>query len=172
MRSRSFHPGWAILGAALFVLLSKVFVLDAAVVDGSSMRPTLEPGSLVLVLRCAYGLRSPSGHGYILRWAAPRRGDIVAAVNPRDGLPIVKRVGSVGPQTLAVDADRLVGPGLDAPLSAEEAVRFGRGIELSAGELILLGDNPLESLDSREYGPVPIEAVSGRVLSFGKWARS
>ena len=171
MRERKFRPGWAILAAAILLFLLKAFVLDAAVVDGPSMRPTLEPGSLVLVLRCAYGLRSPSGRGYLLRWARPRRGEVVAAASPRDGLPVVKRVAAAGPTLLSVAAGRLVGTALDAALTAEQAGRIGGELALPAGALFLLGDNPPESLDSRDYGPVPIEAVSGRVILFGRWPR-
>ena len=172
MRSRRFRPGWAILAAVLLALLAKAFILDGAVVDGPSMRPTLEPGGFVLVLRCAYGLPSPFGASYIVRWATPRRGDVVAAASPRDGLQVVKRVAAVGPATLSVAAGRLLGPGLDAALSPDQASTWGRGLELPSGRLFLLGDNPPQSLDSRDYGSVPIEAVSGRVLLFGRWARS
>ena len=172
MRSRRFRPGWAILAAALLVLFAKAFVLDAAIVDGPSMRPTLEPGGLVIVLRCAYGLRSPFGSGYILRWASPRRGDVVAAASPRDGLPVVKRVAAAGPATLSVAAGRLLGPGLDAALSPDQATRMDGGLVIPAGTVFLLGDNPPQSLDSRDYGSVAIEAVSGKVLLFGRWARS
>jgi signal peptidase I len=171
MRSRKLRPGWAILAAALLVLFVKVFVLDAAVVEGRSMLPTLVPGTLILVLRCAYGLPSPSGYGYLVRWARPRRGEVVAAASPRDGLPVVKRVAAAGPIALMAAAGRLIGPGLDAPLSDEQAQRIGRALELPALSCFLLGDNPLESLDSRDYGSVPIEAVSGRVLFFGRWAQ-
>jgi signal peptidase I len=172
MRSRRFRPGWAILAAALLVLVAKAFVLDAAVVDGPSMRPTLEPGGLVFVLRCAYGLRSPFGNGYFVRWGSPRRGEVVAAASPRDGLPVVKRVAAAGPATLSVAAGRLIGPGLDASLSPDQASRLEGGLEIPAGRLFLLGDNPSESLDSRDYGSVAVEAVSGKVLLFGRWARS
>jgi signal peptidase I len=166
MRSRNLRPGRAILLAVLLLFLGKAFVLDGAVVDGRSMLPTLGPGNFVLVLRCAYGLRSPSGSGYFIRWASPRRGEVVAAASPRDGLPVVKRVAAAGPVFLYVAAGRLVGPALDAPLSSEQAARLGRSLELPESTCFLLGDNPPESLDSRDYGPVPIEAVSGRVLLF------
>lgn len=175
MRSRRLRPGWAILAALLLVVLVKALVLDVAVVDGRSMLPTLTPGSIVLVLRCAYGLPSPSGSGYLFAWAAPRRGEVVAAASPRDGLPVVKRVAAAGPATLRTAAGRLLGPGLDLPLSADQEGRIvaalGPALELPAGELFLAGDNPPESLDSRDYGGVPIEAVSGRVLLFVRWAR-
>jgi signal peptidase I len=172
MRSTRFRPGGAILAAALLFLLVKGFILDAAVVDGRSMLPTLEPGSLVLVLRCAYGLRYPVGSGYLLRWAGPRRGQVIAAASPRDGLPIVKRVAAAGPGTLKATAGRLLGPGLDAPLTREQASRIGETLRVPAGSVFLLGDNPGESLDSREYGPVAIENVSGRVLFFHRLVRS
>jgi len=97
---------------------------------------------------------------------------VVAAFNPRDGLPVVKRVAAVGPRSLSVVAGRLLGPALDAPLSPDQERRLGSGLELPALYLFLLGDNPPESLDSRDYGGVPIEAVSGRVLLFGARARS
>jgi signal peptidase I len=171
MPPRKLRPGWAIFSAALLLLITKAFVLDVAVVDGPSMFPTLKPGAFILVLRCAYGLRSPTGLGYLVRWASPRRGDVVAATNPRDGLPIVKRVAARGPIRLSTAAGRLVGPALDAPLSSEQAARIGGELKLSADYLFLLGDNPSESLDSRDYGPVWIEAVSGRVLLLRKWAR-
>ena len=172
MRSRTFRPGWAILAAALLFIGAKAFVLDVAVVDGRSMRPTLESGSLVLVLRCAYGIRRPWGSGYILRYGAPRRGDIVAAASPRDGFAVVKRVAAAGPLKLSVAAGHLVGPGLDAPLSEDQAARLSDGVVLLPDAFYLLGDNPPESIDSRDYGAVPIEAVSGRVLLFGSRARS
>jgi signal peptidase I len=171
MRSIKSRPGWAILAAALLALALKVFVLDAAIVDGRSMLPTLRPGSLVLVLRCAYGLRSPSGSGYLFGWASPRRGDIVSAFNPRDGLPIVKRVAAAGPARLTTAAGRLLGPGLDASLSGEEEARIGSGLELGGRSYFLLGDNPPESLDSRDYGPVPLAAISGRVMLLAGRAR-
>lgn len=171
MKSRKFRPGWAILAAALLFLSVKAFVLDASVVDGDSMRPSLAPGSLVLVLRCAYGLRLPWASSYLLSWSSPKRGEIVFAASPRDGLPVVKRVAACGPSSLSVAAGHLLGPGLDAPLSNEQAERLASGLELPERSYFLLGDNPLDSLDSRDYGPVPIEAVSGRVLLFGSRAR-
>lgn len=176
MRSHVPRPLVAIIAAALLVLGIKAFILDVAVVDGRSMRPLLEPGELVLVLRCAYGLRAPFGPGYLCRWARPARGEVVAAANPRDGQAVVKRVAAAGPAALSVAAGRLLGPGLDAALSEEQAARLeeefaaGSGGRLPEGSVFLLGDNPTESIDSRDYGPLPVEALSGRVLLFARGA--
>jgi signal peptidase I len=164
MRTNRLRPGWAILAAVFLALFVKAFVLDAAVVDGRSMQPTLEPGSIVILLRCAYGLRLPTGSSYLLRWASPRRGDVIAAASPRDGLPVVKRVAAARPIALRSTAGHLLGPGLDAPLSKDQASWIGEALELPVGSVFLLGDNPPQSLDSRDYGPVSMEAVSGRIL--------
>lgn len=136
MRASRPRPALILLAALLVAAAAKAFVLDAAVVDGRSMLPLLAPGSVVLVLRCAYGLNLPSGGRYLLRWAEPGPGEVVAASSPRDGGPVVKRV----------------------------AYRVTDGF-------FLLGDNPRESVDSRDYGPVPPEALLGRVLLFGKGGR-
>ncbi|MDP3177994.1 MAG: signal peptidase I [Spirochaetaceae bacterium] len=169
MKSRTMRPGWAIASAVIAALVVKTFVLDAAIVDGTSMMPLLRQGSVVLVLRCAYGFRFPSRDGYLVRWKTPRRGDIVVARSPRDGSAVVKRVAAVGPIELPIVAGRLLGPGLDLPLSPE---RWGDRIVVEPGWLFLVGDNAQESVDSRDYGSVPIEAIAGRVVLFARWRKT
>jgi signal peptidase I len=149
----------------------KVFVLDAAVVDGRSMLPLLKPGGVVVVLRCAYGLRWPFGGGYILRWGEPRRGDVIAAVNPMDGKTVVKRVAAVGPALLRFEEGRLDGPGLELSLDPDAQDRWSRGLYLRRGQIFLLGENLPESIDSRIYGPVTVETVRGKVLLLPRWAK-
>ena len=74
-----------------------------------------------------------------LRW--PRRGSVVIVREPNSGILAVKRIAA--------------GPG--------DRVRTAPGIfVLAAHEAWLLGDNLDRSLDSRDYGPVPLEALVGR----------
>ena len=156
MRKHPFRPGLLVLATALGALAIKSFLFDLAVVEGRSMLPLLSDGGLVLVFRAAYGLRLPSFWGtkavYVFRWAAPRRGDIVAASSPRDGGAVVKRVAMEGPGFYP---------------SAIEGSPEALGIFVPSDSYILLGDNPLESIDSREYGAVPVEAIRGKVLLLG-----
>ncbi|MDA8425042.1 MAG: signal peptidase I [Treponema sp.] len=171
MARSSIRPGPAVLAAALIALAAKIFILDAAVVDGRSMLPLLKPGGVVLVLRCAYGLRWPFGGGYLLRWGTPRPGDVIAAVNPMDGKTVVKRAAAVGPVQLRFDEGRLVGPDLDLGLHGEAAERWSRGLYLRRGQVFLLGENLPESIDSRVYGPVTVDTVRGKVLLPPRWAK-
>ena len=83
-------------------------------VDGTSMRPSLEPGDRLLAVR-----------GLTLR-----RGDIVTVVDPRaPGRLLVKRVAAV----------------------------HDTGI-------VVLGDRPQASTDSRHFGAVPRALVRGKVV--------
>jgi nickel-type superoxide dismutase maturation protease len=100
----------ALAGAAAGVLRP----LGRVAVEGRSMRPTLEPGDrLLLVRRRTY-----------------RPGAIVAVADPRDGRLLVKRVE-------AVTAD---------------------------GWLVVAGDDPGASTDSRTFGPVPPSLVRGQAV--------
>lgn len=137
--------GGAIALATILALVARAFLVDLAVVEGRSMEPSFSRGSIVLVVRCAYGLRFPGPAGtYWLRWGRPRPGEIVMAYPKASGRRVVKRVESVGP----------------------EARGWGGTAEgrLPPGEVFLLGDNLRESRDSREYGPVDADDVAGRVV--------
>lgn len=111
MRRPLFAAG-ALLGAVVCLLgLRPVRRVEVA---GDSMRPTLEPGDRLLVLRRARA----------------RPGDLVTVPDPRDGSrTVVKRVASVS----------------------------GDGV-------VVVGDNPAQSTDSRVFGAVPAAAVRGRVV--------
>jgi signal peptidase I len=74
-----------------------------------------------------------------VRW--PRRGNIAVFHEPDTGLLAIKRVAA--------------GPG--------DRVRIEAGVlHLGPDEAWLLGDNSAVSIDSRRYGPVPLEALVGR----------
>jgi signal peptidase I len=81
----------------------------------------------------------------------PRRGSIVVFREPDTGILAIKRVA-------ARPGDR---------------VRISAGIlHLGPDQAWLLGDNGALSIDSRRYGPVPLEALVGRAwFRYGPWLR-
>ena len=110
--AKSLLAAGAVLGVVLSVLVLRP--VRRMEVGGESMRPTLEPGDRLLVLR---GPRA-------------RPGDLVAVADPRDASrTLVKRVASV-----------------------------------SGGGVLVVGDNPSGSTDSRAFGTVPATSVAGRVV--------
>ena len=86
----------AILGAFAAALLIKLFLFDFIIVEGSSMEPAIRSGSLLVVNRLQYGLRFPGQPGYIVRWAAPKEGELVVFYAPSGEIAVKRCGGFVG----------------------------------------------------------------------------
>lgn len=135
---------------ALGIAVAPLAVVHPARISGHSMEPTLRHGRVVWVLRA---------------WAAgkPQRGQVWMVASPEGAS--VKRV-------LALPGERLEwADGLLREAGRELAEpyvsRLDRGssgcLESGAGYLVL-GDNRSGSRDSRAWGPLPANALRGRVL--------
>jgi len=75
-------------------LVLKLFLLDFIIAEGNSMEPSIKSGSVLVVNRLQYGLRFPGQKGYLIRWSAPRPGDVVVFYSP-SGNVAVKRCGAL-----------------------------------------------------------------------------
>jgi signal peptidase I len=72
----------AILGAFVAAAIIKLFLFDFVVAEGNSMEPAIPNGSVLVVNRLQYGLRLPGRQGYLVRWAAPKQGELVVFYSP------------------------------------------------------------------------------------------
>jgi len=157
--------------AFIIALIFKTFALDLVIVRGESMTPTITPGTIALVWRCAYGIRLPFIRSYVVRWNPPIPGDIVVAEPSTDTLRrAVKRVFEVGPAYMHSEAGVLTGRGGTIPLPDSALAQLSGTTFILPDRLFLVGDNALVSFDSREYGPVPIEKIVGKVLLYSRGA--
>lgn len=144
--------------AVIFAALAVLWTLFAPLrVEGDSMLPGLHDGDRALVTRF---------------YARASRGDVVHI----DGFgPDGTTEGRYVKRVIAIEGDRvriefgraLVNDGAEqtaAPLLTSDAdVSLGE-ITVPPGHVYVLGDNRPVSLDSRFYGPVPLEAVAGRLV--------
>jgi signal peptidase I len=149
----------AVLGAAVVAVAAVRWRRVVADVEGPSMEPTLHAGDRLLVRRGTSGLRV----GRIVVIEQPfadlgwwRPGGRRPAVGFRAGAGTwsVKRVVAVA--------------GDPVPYDRVPTLGGGPGSLVPAGKLVVLGDNPEASFDSRMYGYVPEDRVLGvmlRVLS-------
>jgi signal peptidase I len=83
----------AVLWAFLAAVIIKLFLLDFIIAEGNSMEPAIHSGSVLVVNRMQYGLRFPGQQGYLVRWAAPKQGEVVVFYAP-SGSIAVKRCSS------------------------------------------------------------------------------
>lgn len=127
--------------------------LVSVTVRGRSMEPGYHDGDRVLVQR---GATPSPGQVVVIEQQAPdaqwRQPPLRATGSPRDVLGrhwIIKRVAAV--------------PGDPVPRAAVPALSTVPEQRVPAGRLVLLGDNPRASLDSRHYGYFPAERVLGTV---------
>ena len=146
---------------ALLTALRAVSPLTTTVVLGHSMEPTLHPGAFYVLDRGYYRSHSLT------------RGDIV--VLKLDGATYIKRVSALPGDRVWLlryedgSADELLQPQEAAHLRriyAEGKLPGRRVLSLIVPpeECFVLGDNSNVSIDSRDFGPVPMDALLGRAL--------
>ncbi|MBN2194823.1 MAG: signal peptidase I [Polyangiaceae bacterium] len=131
-------------------------------VPTASMLPTIEPGSRLLVDRGAYA-RGPLC-----------RGDVVVIRNPDQPYQFhVKRVVALPGDHVELRATELFVGGAHQPRPAGRPVTHAGEatsarsesppIDVPHGHCFVLGDAREHAVDSRDYGPVPLGNVVGRV---------
>lgn len=149
-----------VMVAAAFglAMLIQAFVVKPYVVPTGSMIPTIQLNDRVLCDRITY------------RFRPPRVGDIVVFRNPMPGsIPLVKRVVAVGGQTVEMKNGYLYLDGVKQEEPYIDPARRGtytspEAIRVPEGKLWMMGDNRVESGDSRVFGPIPVSDVLGRAF--------
>ncbi len=143
----------------------RVFVFGVYTVPSGSMLDTIHLGDMLV------------GEKVTLHWQSPQVGDVVTFESPNEaGVTLIKRVVAVGGQTIDLRDGKLYVDGVerDEPytlgketLSLSDYVGSA-GISypytVPDGYIFCMGDNRTNSLDSRYFGPVSVDAVSSKGL--------
>jgi len=149
----------AALATASYFFISQ-FVLQSVKVVGRSMVPTLYDSQRYLLNRWVYHLH------------APRHGDVVVLRDPSDnGLSVKRIIAAPGDSiflkngSVYVNGRKLseayLAPG--TPTFTDSKYR-DQLILCGKDQYFLLGDNRLNSIDSRTYGPVPRRNILGPII--------
>ncbi len=144
----------AILGA-----LIAAFFVRTPQVSGLSMEPHIDSGEYVLINTLAY------------RFGPPHRGDIVAFMHIADRPEIyIKRVIGIAGDRVRIDRGVVYvnGNPLDEPYVRYNDGRSFGEITVPPNNVYVLGDNRANSEDSRFFGPVADNDLTGRALA-GIW---
>ncbi len=148
-----------ILAGAALALGVRAWGVEPVSVSSESMEPTVGKGAIVLLSH--------------LPWSADASldGRVVAFHSPEDDALVIKRVAAVAGQTLAIRDGVLY---VDEEVVAEPYVdpdqtdgTFFPKVTVPEGHVFVLGDNRVASIDSRDFGFVPVESITGTVLWVG-----
>jgi len=151
--------GAVLIGVALFFLIH--FSVQRAVVEGSSMEPSLQNDQVLLISKLAY------------KFGEPERGDIIIFPPPHILNPekdYIKRIIGLPGETVEIK-DGVVyinGTALDEPYVTQSANGNFAKITVPANEYFVLGDNRNNSLDSRSGWTVPLDTIVGKAW-FSIW---
>lgn len=131
-------------------------------VKGPSMWPTYRDGEVLMVNRLAYGLQGPIIGQYLWIWKAPAVGDPVVVRPPQRDQWVVKRVAGTPGMPLVVQDHRLAVGNRVLALSPSQEYWLEASSRVPADSVFVVGDNLEQSLDSRDWGFVPVVDVVGR----------
>lgn len=146
---------------SLFIVVY-FFIMAPNQVKGASMEPTFYSGEYILTSKIAYKFRKP------------HRGDVIIFKSPKNpDIDYIKRIiGLPGDKIVIQDAKIYVNDQIleETYISAETNlwesgyIKEGSPVSVPPKMLFVMGDNRPRSSDSREFGPVPLEAVIGEVF--------
>jgi len=142
---------WIWIGTAFAVFLFLRFlVFDISVVSGNSMLPGLPRGSIVLALRSPFAPRAEAGDLVMFRTGEDR---------------MVKRLLARGPAMVDWDDTRVRVNGKPVKIhDTAQPVPLPGNTFVGQNMVFLLGDNSRESIDSRSFGPLAEDALTGTVI--------
>lgn len=156
LRTLVFETTLVFVLAIGLALVLRTFIAQAYEIRGDSMNPTLHDGERVMISKLSPVL---DGLEY---------GDIVIFADPKNAArDLIKRVVALPGDGVRVDGNRVTVNGI--ALQEDYVLRDQRdhGIRderVRADQIYVLGDNRGNSKDSRDFGPIPVSSVRGRVF--------
>jgi len=147
----------SIVMAVALALFVRYFIVELYIVDGPSMRPTLESEERLVVNK------------FIYRFRPPERGEILIFRYPRDpSRDFIKRVIAIPGDTIEIQGSRVLVNGqiLNEPYILNKTRNIYPKATVPEGTMFVLGDNRGNSEDSRypDVGFVPYDHIRGKAL--------
>ncbi len=147
----------SISAAIILALIIRTFIVELYVVDGPSMKPTLQHEERLVVNKFIYRIREP------------QKGEVVIFRYPRDpSRDFIKRVIATAGDTIEIKEGRVY---VNDQLQREDYILEKTRTEypkvtIPEGTIFVMGDNRNNSEDSRfsDVGFVPLDLVKGKAV--------
>lgn len=145
------------------VLIVRAFVAQPFLVSGSSMEPTFTDGDYLLIDELSY------------RFREPERGEVIVFRYPGDHRSFyIKRVIGLPGERVVIASSTVTVYGADGtkalhePYIANGSYAGAFDGTLADGQYFMMGDNRNFSYDSRSWGPLAKDDISG-LVRFRLW---
>lgn len=146
--------------ALIIVVPIRMYVASPFLVSGTSMEPTFNTGHYLIVDELSY------------RFEKPKRGEVIVFKYPKDPSKyFIKRIIGLPGETVNIKEGLIVIKNTTAPagfILSESYVQFPKydtlDIALGDTEYFVMGDNREASADSRLWGPLPENLITGRAF--------
>ncbi|AOH47293.1 MAG: signal peptidase I [Centipeda sp. (in: firmicutes)] len=147
----------SIVVAVALAMFIRTFIVELYVVDGPSMRPTLESEERLVVNK------------FIYRFRPPEKGEVLVFQYPRDpSRDFIKRVIATPGDTIEIREGRVL---VNDQLLTEDYILEKTRSEypkstVPEGRVFVMGDNRNNSEDSRfaDVGFVPYDLIKGKAM--------
>ena len=123
-------------------------------VPNAAMTPTLNQGQIVVLDVLSYSS------------ATPKRGNLIVLKDPTDPnrQEVLRVIGLPGETVRLSDTQTFInGRYLEEPFVLHRGTQQPMQVTLGPGEYFVMGDNRLQSVDSRDWGPLPFKDILGQI---------
>jgi len=154
--------GWVDFLSVALVLFLLGWRYQLVIVDGGSMRPTMESGDLLVVNRSAYSAGGPKEGDIVVAWVSGER--VVKRIVGLPGMMIEVRDGAVVIDGTPRQSGHDVSPG---------SLNIKPGM-IGPGRFAILGDNRIQRTDQTAHALVMRSQIIGKVvgrMACGEWVR-
>lgn len=153
-----------VVAGAIFVVVY-LFLLQPHQVKGASMEPNFHDGEYILTDKISY------------RFTSPQRGDVIIFKAPTDpDVDFIKRIIGLPGEKLKISDGKIVvindqnkngftlneGYQTNGPTSGGKEAPQNQEVTVPKDKYFVLGDNRIESFDSRSWGFLPRENIIGK----------
>lgn len=148
--------------ALVIVIPIRVYIAQPFIVSGASMYPTFDSGQYLIVDQLTYEFIEE-----------PERGDVIVFKFPKDPSKyFIKRVIGLPGETVTLNASSVTikndthpdGFILEEPYVEKRQQYRPMSVTLGQDEYFVLGDNRMESADSRIWGSLEKDLIIGRAF--------
>lgn len=188
---------FAAIVALAIALIIRYYLVSPAAIMQESMHPTLEQGERIILSRLSRVFDIKYERGDIVTFEAPKKNESTSTVNISnpiavyekqeknlwqnfkynvleiDKISYIKRIIGVEGDTIHIEENGIYvnGEKLNYDYlqnSFETKNIFFNDIVVPTGYVFVMGDNASESLDSRNFGCIPMDKIEGKVI-FRYW---